>query len=293
MNYMDYTNDGCQNIFTDGQKLRMRAVFAQGGPRESFINNYFKINTFNTGNGFCIGNVLNITATNLICEPVNWVVNGPASIVGGQGTNTVSLQATGNGIITITGNAGGYTDSKTFTSGPPTDPLTIYGLPDNYGMCRNQVFNVTTDAGGSITWQVLGGQILNGQNTSEIIVKLDNVTGGWYIGLFQSNACGLSNVLAYKQGAILDCDADHETSTLVGMNPNPTSGQIQIDIKGSKTAFIKEITITDKLGNVQKRFTYSKNIKTVNINIADLPTDVYIVQVYDGTNWISKKIIKQ
>jgi len=289
---MDRTDDGCQNLFTEGQKLRMRAVFTQGGPRESFINNYFKINTFNTGNGFCIGNVLNITATNLICVPVNWVVNGPASIVGGQGTNTVSLQATGNGIITITVNAGGYTDSKTFTAGPPTDPLTIYGIPNNLGMCRNQVFNVTTDAGVYLTWQVLGGQILNGQNTSEIIVKLDNTGRGYYIGLFKSNDCGISNVLAFKQGAILDCDSDGETTTRVSVSPNPASGQIQIDIDGAKK-FIKEIIITDKSGNVQKRFAYSNNIKTVSINIADLRTDVYVIQVYDGKNWLSKKIVKQ
>jgi hypothetical protein len=205
----------------------------------------------------------------------------------------VSLQATGNGIITITGNAGGYTDSKTFTSGPPTDPLTIYGLPDNYGMCRNQVFNVTSDAGGYLTWDVLGGQILYGQNTSEITVKLDNVSGGYYIGLHQSNACGMSNVLAYKQGTILDCDADHETTSKVSITPNPTSGQVQIDIKGAKTSAIKEIRITDKVGNTQKRFIYNKNVKTVTINIADLPTDVYIIQVYDGKDWISNKIIKQ
>ncbi len=292
MNYMDRANDDCQNLFTEGQKLRMRAVFASGGPRQSFINNYFKINTFNTGNGFCIGDILNITATNLICDPVNWVVNGPASIVGGQGTNTVSLQATGNGIVTITGNTGGYTDSKTFTAGPPTDPLTIYGIPDNYGMCRNQVFNVTSDAGGYLTWQVLGGQILNGQNTSGITIRLDNVAGGYYIGLFQSNACGISNVLAYKQGTILDCDADHETTSIVGITPNPSHGQIRVDINGAKTSFIKEIIITDKSGNTQRRFTYKTNIKTVNINITDLPTDVYIIQLYDGNKWISKKIIK-
>jgi hypothetical protein len=293
MNYMDYTYDLCKNLFTEGQKLRMRAVFTQGGPRESFINNYFKINTFNVGNGFCIGDVLNITATNLICDPVNWVVNGPATIIGGQGTNTVSLQASGNGIIIITGNAGGYTDSKTFTAGPPTDPLTIYGIPDNYSMCKQQVFNVTTDAGGYLTWEVLGGQILNGQNTSGITIRLDNYPGGYYIGLFQSNACGISNVLAYKQGTIIDCDSDGETTTRAAISPNPTSRQIQIDITGSKATAIKEVIITDKAGNTKKRFTYSKNIKTVTINLADLPTDVYIVQIYDGINWISKKVVKQ
>ena len=36
MNYMDYTDDACMFMFTGDQKNRMLAVFATGGPRNSF-----------------------------------------------------------------------------------------------------------------------------------------------------------------------------------------------------------------------------------------------------------------
>lgn len=38
MNYMDFTNDACMNMFTQGQKLRMRALFETGGPRSLLLS---------------------------------------------------------------------------------------------------------------------------------------------------------------------------------------------------------------------------------------------------------------
>jgi hypothetical protein len=38
MNYMDFTNDACLNMFTQGQKQRMRNVFASGGPRNTILS---------------------------------------------------------------------------------------------------------------------------------------------------------------------------------------------------------------------------------------------------------------
>ena len=37
-NYMDYSDDGCMNLYTVGQKNRMRALFESGGYRSSLLN---------------------------------------------------------------------------------------------------------------------------------------------------------------------------------------------------------------------------------------------------------------
>ncbi len=37
MNYMDYTDDACMNLFSLGQKARMQALFASGGSRASLV----------------------------------------------------------------------------------------------------------------------------------------------------------------------------------------------------------------------------------------------------------------
>lgn len=38
MNFMDFTDDGCMNLFTQGQKSEMRSLFAAGHARNSFLN---------------------------------------------------------------------------------------------------------------------------------------------------------------------------------------------------------------------------------------------------------------
>jgi hypothetical protein len=38
MNYMDFTDDACMNLFTEGQRERMVSLFQSGGPRETILS---------------------------------------------------------------------------------------------------------------------------------------------------------------------------------------------------------------------------------------------------------------
>lgn len=40
MNYMDYTGDGCMNMFTQDQKIKMRGLFSIAGVRNSFMSSF-------------------------------------------------------------------------------------------------------------------------------------------------------------------------------------------------------------------------------------------------------------
>jgi len=188
MNYMDYTDNGCQNIYTRGQSLRMRAIFAQGGPRAAFIDNYFRINQPTSS----ICNTGIVTATNPSCLPVLWtVVSGPATIVGGQGTNTVTLQQTGNGIAVLRATAGDYFDERNIQMGLK---LPYYNIYAPSGSCAGDFFEAiaVSNNGSPVTynWYING----NLQGVTNYKLRSYFPTNGTHIGLTVTKAgCGTSD----------------------------------------------------------------------------------------------------
>lgn len=96
MNYMDYTDDGCMNIFTAGQAARMQALFTTGGARVGLLTSQGCVpvtgGTCNVPSGLSTTGITTTTAT------LNWgAVSGAVSynlqyrIVGaGSWTSTTS-----------------------------------------------------------------------------------------------------------------------------------------------------------------------------------------------------------
>jgi hypothetical protein len=81
---MDYTDDACMNLFTNGQATRMQALFEPGGVRESFVDCNFIAQvcttppTISGPSQLCTGNRTFTINNRPPGSDVNWTVSNNA-----------------------------------------------------------------------------------------------------------------------------------------------------------------------------------------------------------------------
>lgn len=96
-NYMDYSDDGCMNLFTEGQKTRMNALFAAGGSRASLLVSNGCGNSNPPPPG-CDDNVVNISITlDNYPEETSWTISDASGTTVASG-GTYGSQADGSTI---------------------------------------------------------------------------------------------------------------------------------------------------------------------------------------------------
>ena len=285
MNYMDFTDDGCMNIYTNGQRLRGRAIFAQGGPRAGFIDNYFMIQAPG-GTINCLGT---ISLTNSNCLPPAWqVVSGPANISSGQGTNQVILQASGNGNVVLRATAGNYISEVTIsvTVGVPPTPtiqyVTYYG--NEVGLKALYIPNA------SYNWYEDGVLTEAGASNTYITFVACNVPKS--ISVEAVNACGTSRK-AFK-GVSVKCSGAGQYT----LSSNPANSNLTIAVSEDKTADastaqIQEVRIRDNSGYLKTTAKYPKGTKQVNINTSSFKEGIYIIQIFNGRQWSNQQLLIQ
>lgn len=271
-----------------------------------------------TGQYSTIPGLLDVTYT--------WTVSSGLQISSGQGTPNVTISAlqgqdrTETITLTLASPTKGRT--KTFTisrnisifSGAPTTTCSEIAN----GSCYRQVFlcpsqlNTWQYVGIPGTWgstgtgfhiEAQGGTYFNGGATSMNITTNSFSVWAPSLGAYNSssvtvsamNDCGVSPYQPYVI-AFIEKDPYQCGYYYYSIAPNPAKSTISVSLNQSNTDAVHtsfdQISIYDQQGNLKLTRKLGK-VKTSSINVSNLATGMYIVEISDGTYKERQQLIVQ
>jgi len=205
--------------------------------------------------------------------------------------------------------------NKTFTSGGATMGLDWCGdLISQYSPGKyNGYVNVDDQVSTKFTWKYLGYQgpangtgilVPNADNKNvEIRVYPQGGNASWT--LVRSNACGTFSTnfgfWANKicpEVRVATSPQNPDQSSDLSLSPNPASNQITIAIKKNTATITTPLTSNEKitgvkiydiLGRLRKNSVFN-NAASVNINISDLSTGLYFVEIINGQSRVKRNL---
>lgn len=149
-NYMDYSNDACMNIYTSGQKARMRALFGPGGARASLLSS----NGCGSSTPTCSDGIQNGTETGVDCGgscPACPPASACLSYCISRGNSTADEFIQSVTIGSYTNNSGNNSGYASFTTGNSYQRGTGYSLtlvPGWTGTIFAEYFRIWADWNG-------------------------------------------------------------------------------------------------------------------------------------------------
>lgn len=219
---------------------------------------------------------------------VQWSVSNTseATITAGGNTNTVTVTKTGTGNTTITLTATVthcspfvYTRTYDISLGIPQPNPIVEVLVDPY-IGKIQVESTPALPGATYNWYKDGVQVIGQHGSVATIPIRKNVCAvGYGIEAEAINGCGTS-ARTYKGVYVPPCDGYYAAF------PNPASSEVTVaKNEKSKNADAKPIEIVrvyDLQGNLKKQQKYNR-VKSVSLNVSQLPDGMYYVEVVSGT----------
>lgn len=246
---------------------------------------------------------------------INWVSSntGIATVANTSNQGIVSRTGTANGTVRITATITlpcGLNVVE-FIDLPIGAPMAsdILGMDPGVYLSAGQVLNLYIDEPGSAyDWYIGGATVLSSTTDPYITVKLDKCFPGqqamnnFSAAVTYTNGCGTSPWKGENAYAVCGGGEDPEwlilrkrktapaTGRQAGIYPNPTSGIVYVNLPAQSTGKTV-IRVYDLHGRQLKEFTPAAKI--VSINIADLASGVYMVEVSDGVTVFKEKVVKQ
>lgn len=252
---------------------------------------------------------------------VSWVSSDPSIATVPSNGNPVTVTRTGNGIVRITATVtdncyGNGVASKTIgasvpdytklfisnqapCAGYPVEFAAHYDPWDCYSLLEAGITDIEWQIWSPYPYQVEQNYSTIGcydLNNSGRTISFGNPYSTYEVQLRirALNSCGWSDWSQIFPVTLIDCGGQWGFTA----SPNPATSSVEIaldeqTVKSHKTMTIGEIQITDKLGNIIKRFKYEAGHKRLVLDISGLKPDVYLIRVFNGKEWKSKSIIKQ
>jgi hypothetical protein len=305
MNYMDYTDDRCMNLFTNDQRIRMRAMFASGGPREAMVYSTFNIDPLYTA----VCSNATVQLANPAClTGVNWSITGPAAIAGAGNSAVVTRTGNLNGIATVTAASGNYTESRDIVIGTGANLVNftqkqitcVAGKPYFYGAVADIPYS-----GFTYSWYSKDESNPNNpfilrqtgtENTADF--PLGNNRGNRYytIRVSATNTCGTIQTVNEDGYLYAPACTGSTLRPVVSAFPNPAMAEVAISIEPGEpaaAAYMYTLELVDKMGTVLDRKSYHPGVKTVTVSINKLSPGFYIARVWTGEEWLSLQVIKK
>ena len=292
MNYMDYSNDACMNMFTNGQKARIRALFDdQNGLRRQLLTPIIV-----GSSTVCTSSTIYTIDDPLTNATVVWTYDtNLLNLSPGPGTNKATVSAksgvSGNTWIRATIN-GSTILNKTLIANFPTAGQVVY-IP----LTINQVYNVYPSLNvPNLTgwdWSWMPGASYPGASLTpynDHATVSFTTAGGYSLFAKVKNNCGTSPSPQFIYTFTVTRSSPGGNSYVY---PNPASDILNIDMDAfiaaqsqsgqlQQKVTMYDIRLYDVNGNIHIQASAKSGI--VTLTVSNLPDGIYYLHIYDGVS---------
>ncbi|MBL7916236.1 MAG: M4 family metallopeptidase [Bacteroidia bacterium] len=208
-----------------------------------------------------------------------WTVPSFATIVSGQGTNSItvnygSVAGSASTICVSAENACGPSLARCLTgvSTLPTRPVSITGTTSVCAGQQNVNYSVANQSGVSFTWTVpAGATIVSGQGTNSVVVNWGASSGN--VIVFGSNACG--NTLTRTLAVAINCRVTSSTDFKATLFPNPARTSTTLQLEGNSGAYV--VDMYDVTG--KEVLSLEGTEETLELPLNGIEAGIYMIRI--------------
>jgi len=254
-NYMDYSDDGCMNLFTDGQKSRMRALFDVGGARASLLSSFACGGTPPAPT--CTDGIQNGNETGVDCGgPDCPACPPPAPCADPTGLSSSPQKGGREAVLSWNASSGAISYNvglqQQGASGWSTGTTTGTSISAT-GLTKNATYN----------WYVIAN--CSGNSTS-------NQVNGTFVAGYAARAQHFGDIVLF---------------------PNPSNGMVTIDFSADVNTEAS-ISVLNMAGSIlaQEQFEAAEGNNSHSLDLSELPVGVYIVNLRVGDENVNLRLLK-